>query len=423
MIDGHFGGTEPVHWLWLTVITGGMLLMKFLPSPFSFILLPLLVCLIAIKILRPLRRSPSLPKVDLNIDRDHADNSSEVSTLELLNLRVQLLHLIIDQSPVAVIALDHVDRVLLFNEGAETMFDLKEKNLLGKPLPEMLSVLNPFLRRGDETAGFTLTIGEGDNQQTLSVSTKTWVDSTGARMGMLCSISDVTGNERMKDSLLRNERLAAIGQMAAGTVHELRNPLAAARGFVQLLGKVKSPDDYPHEYSELALLEIDRMDQILQEYLLLSKAVLPELVSLDLTAMLQNTLELSEGIFAQKHIHLASPSCSPVFVRADRQYVQHVLQHLLYNAAEATPEGGRITVSLQPCGNLAVVAIRDNGPGMDRETLAHCFEPFYSTKEAGVGLGLTVCQRLVGQLGGFLTIDSQPGVGTIVRLSLPISAS
>lgn len=410
------------RWLWLAAIGAGMLLMLKLPGPLQYPLMLLLFLLIAVLVMQPPEPMTKPSPAEHDGWNDNGDSPSGEQALELWRLQAQLLHLIIDQSAAAVIALDSEERVQLFNATAESIFDLKEKDLLGQPLPEMLAMLSPYLKRGDESAGFTLTIGEGDNRQTLAVTTKTWLDGSGTRAGMLCSISDVTSNERLKESVLRNERLAAIGQMAAGTVHELRNPLAAARGFVQLLGRLKSPDDFPHEYSELALLEIDRMDQILQEYLLLSKAVLPDLVSLDLTAMLRNTLDLSEGIFAQKHIRLVLLPLQAASVRADCQYVQHILQHLLYNATEATPEGGRIAVGLQRCGGLAVVEIRDNGPGMDPEALAHCFEPFYSTKEAGIGLGLTVCQRLVEQLGGFLTIDSQQGVGTTVRLSLPISS-
>ncbi len=421
-----FGGEEARRWFWLAAISLGMLFMIQVSSPHQYLILPLLIYMIALRTRRPQRPTATQsPSRIQNEDETSMDNTLEndEASLEVLGLRMQLLHLIIDQSPAAVIALDSAERVQLFNATAESMFDLKEKNLLGNPLPEMLSMLQPFLRRGDESAGFTLSIGEGDSRQTLAVTTKTWLDNNGLRAGMLCSISDITSSERLKESALRNERLAAIGQMAAGTVHELRNPLAAARGFVQLLGKVKSPDDFPHEYSELALLEIDRMDQILQEYLLLSKAVLPDLVSLDLTGMLKNTLDLSEGIFAQKRIKLVLLPSPSVPVLADCQYVQHILQHLLYNAVEATPDGGQITVSLQRSGRMAMVEIKDSGPGMDQDELAHCFEPFYSTKEAGVGLGLTVCQRLVEQLGGFLTIDSQLEVGTTVRLSLPTAGS
>lgn len=365
-------------------------------------------------------RTRQLPPLPAPIDRDVATDETPDHD-DRLGQQLQLLRLAIDANPTAVIVMDSAGKVVIFNSSAEALFDMRTTDLLGRPLPALLSDLLPCLSWGEETNGFTFSWGEGETSQVFRVRTRIWRTLEGAALGSLCSITDVTSSERLKENLSRSERMAVIGQMAAGTVHELRNPLAAARGFVQMLGRIKSPDTHPHEYSELALLEIDRMDQILQEYLLLSKAVAPSLSVIDLTAMLRNTLELLEGVFAQKQLQVATPAWTTVAVTADVQYLQHVLQHLLFNAVEATPETGKIAILLKGSGNLITVTIRDSGRGMDRQTLEHCFDPFYSTKEAGIGLGLTVCQRLVTEMGGLLSIDSTLGVGTTVNLSLPVA--
>jgi PAS domain S-box-containing protein len=339
---------------------------------------------------------------------------------ELLQ-QLQLLHMALDQCAVAMIALDQASQVVLFNSAAESLFDLREEDLLGKPLPGMLTGLIPTLLDEHETASCKFAWGQDGNGQAFDISTKVWRNRHGIVLGRLHIIRDITAQEHRRNDLMSSERLAVIGQMAAGTVHELRNPLAAARGFVQMLGKIKSVDEHPHEYSELALLEIDRMDQILQEYLLLSKAVLPELRPIDLAALLQETLEFLAGVFAQKEIQVTTSIWQPVIVLGENQYVLRVLQHLLWNAMEATPNGGQISVNLQTSPNMATVTIRDNGHGMDKDQLEHCFDPFYSTKEAGIGLGLTVCQRLVMEMQGALTISSKLGEGAEVHLSFQLA--
>ena len=224
-----------------------------------------------------------------------------------------------------------------------------------------------------------------------------------------------------EQALPDDRRQILISQIAAGTVHEIRNPLTAARGFVQLLSQLPADDELTQTYSELALLEIDRIEQLLKEFALLSQAIHPQELPVDLLEITHNTIALVEGIMMERQILLQLEAAQPVVtILGDKLYLQQVLQHLLYNAAEATPPSGTIKVTLIQTAASAQLSIADTGHGMDPETLQRCLDTFYSTKDTGTGLGLAICQRLVTDMGGQIQINSLMNEGTTIILSFPL---
>jgi len=225
-----------------------------------------------------------------------------------------------------------------------------------------------------------------------------------------------TTAEPAKHSL---ERQALISGIAAGTIHEIRSPLTAARGFVQLLATLMPENELTHKYSEYALLEMDRIEQLLQEYMLLSEAVVPESVPLNLLDIAHNSYLLMEGVMSQKQIRFQFEGKQPACILGDALYLQHALQHLLYNAAEATPPNGYVRVTVDTTETTVILTISDTGTGIEPEVLEHCFDPFYSTKPSGIGLGLAICQRIVTHMQGTIDITSQVGQGTTVRMIFP----
>lgn len=342
------------------------------------------------------------------------------SDYKRLSARTNLLQQVIDGVPSAVIAIDRRSRVIALNDYASLVLDMEKTKCLGRTLPGSLAQLLPSLANHEEVAGLTLRIGDSAEGVEYDIRTRRLHDFHGREQGTMCILNDITARRTLTEQLKRNERLAVIGQMAAGTVHEIRNPLAAIRGLAQLMAQ--TPDKAKtQEYSEMIMVEIDRIDQIFSEYLLLSHAVEPEMNPVELSDVIRDALQLLQALFEQKHIRMHIDKWQPGQILGDPHYLQHVFLHLLHNALDATPAGGSISLGLVRLGEVALITITDTGSGMGDDVLSNCFDPFFTTKETGTGLGLTICQRLLDQMNGFIKIESQPGVGTTVCLTFPLS--
>jgi len=218
---------------------------------------------------------------------------------------------------------------------------------------------------------------------------------------------------------LRRERSAHL-QVAAGLAHEIRNPLTAVKGFLQLTLAHRS--EMP-QYAGVALRELDRAISLLEDYSLFSRAprIEPtEPVSVDSL--------LSEAALVARGLVAAAPSTSIVYespdedltVLADPPRLKQVLLNLCRNAVEAMPGGGTLTLKALRDSGEAVVDVSDTGVGVAPSELDRLFEPFYTTKEGGTGLGLPVCRRIVESHGGRLTVSSRPGEGSTFRVHLPL---
>jgi two-component system NtrC family sensor kinase len=232
--------------------------------------------------------------------------------------------------------------------------------------------------------------------------------------------------------LIRSEKLISMGRLSAGVAHEVRNPLNAMKGAIFYLQKHRSEDPLIKEYTQLILEEINRLNQFVTEFLYFAKQSSPNLVPTDLSRLLKNSLNLSEEEFKKKGIEVIvhlEPSLP--LLEIDPHQMEQVFLNLLANAVHAMPDGGilEVSTSLKENGRKvgsgveAVVEVRDNGMGIAREHLKSIFDPFYSTKEAGIGLGLPISLGIVERHGGTLEILSKEGEGTTAIVELPLGSN
>lgn len=223
---------------------------------------------------------------------------------------------------------------------------------------------------------------------------------------------------RLERRLSRSENLVAMGRLTATLAHEIKNPLAIIRGSAQRLGKLE-PE--AQRMAQFVIEEIDRLTSTVTRYLQFARSEEPTGQAGDALATLGATLDLLEGEFAARRVVLERPVPAPSGVRValDNESLKQVYLNLILNALEAVPEGGHVRVSVTERGDRIEIAIRDDGPGMDREMLKKVGSPFHTTKARGSGLGLFLTRRLVASAGGKLEIESEPGRGTtcIVRLT------
>ncbi len=240
--------------------------------------------------------------------------------------------------------------------------------------------------------------------------------------GVVRQIEEVVQRLQQREhEVLRAEQLAAVGQLAAGVAHEIRNPLTSIKMLVQTGREEAEARGMPAEDLQVIEREIRRMERSLKTFLEFARPPKPRRVSLDLTELVEQTLNLIRGRAAKQHVTLGfTPPAAPVEIEADAEQLHQVLVNLTLNALDAMPQGGLLEVDLQKLAEEQVeLRIRDSGPGISPELMARLFQPFVSTKETGVGLGLVVSRRIVEAHGGSLRACNDPEGGACFVVLLP----
>lgn len=221
----------------------------------------------------------------------------------------------------------------------------------------------------------------------------------------------------------RSERLAALGQLSAGLAHELRNPLGAIRASAEMLARQIPPDNaVARELAELIAHEVDRTNNLVTRFLEFARPLELKTVRADLTAVIDRSIAQLERNSPHYDVTVYknySPELPPF--EFDPDLLERVVYNLLLNAAQASPPGGAITVKTRQVAGNAEIAVIDRGTGIPPERQESIFNPFVTTKPDGVGLGLAIVSRIVDLHGGTITVESEPGKGSVFRVYLPMS--
>jgi len=318
-------------------------------------------------------------------------------------------------------------RILTFNTAAAEIVGRSAGECIGRPLDEIMpglaalqaSVGDGALRRGEVSQRV-----DGDGEpRTLGVSLSPLVDSSGRTVGRIVNFQDLTELRHMEVAMQRAERLAAVGRLAAGIAHEIRNPLAAISGSIELLSQTMQADGAKEnkELMSIVIREVDRLNGLITELLEFARPRTLETERLDVGATMAEMLKVFENDkrLGEAPVELAADA--DVLVDADPAQLRQVVWNLLRNAAEAAP-AQKISVRVQADGERVALTIRDRGPGIAPEHRARIFEPFFSTKDGGTGLGLATVHRIVDEHKGVVEFDCPPDGGTAVTVRLPRAA-
>lgn len=253
----------------------------------------------------------------------------------------------------------------------------------------------------------------------------------GESSGLLVAIKDLTGLKQMELALKRADRLAALGELSARMAHEIRNPLAAISGSVQLLAEHGSLRDHESRLLAIVLRESERLNVLITDFLAYARPRPPQFEQFDVVTLVSDLQVLLAGDARFREVTVRSDLPDQLLVRADRDQLQQVLINLLQNAADAMPEGGEVLLQADMqytsarangvgLSKLLRIRVADQGTGMDAETCRHLFEPFWTTKPNGTGLGLATVYRIIEGHQGTVQVDPGPEGGTEVTLLLPM---
>jgi PAS domain S-box-containing protein len=239
----------------------------------------------------------------------------------------------------------------------------------------------------------------------------------GMTIGIFGIAKDITERELAEEMLRKSEKLAVVGQLAAGVAHEIRNPLTSLKGFVQLMSENSSNASF----CEIMQSELDRINEIVSEFLMIAKPQVRRFEQEDILALVQDVANLVrvQGIMNNVQISVHYDTRIPL-VFSDRDQLKQVFLNILKNAIDAMPNGGDIQVFvMHRIPNQVIIRFEDYGCGIPKERIIRLGEPFYTTKEKGTGLGLMVSYKILEAHQGSIKIQSEVGKGTTVDVILP----
>jgi two-component system sensor histidine kinase HydH len=224
--------------------------------------------------------------------------------------------------------------------------------------------------------------------------------------------------ERHNREMHRREELARLGEMGAIMAHEIRNPLAGIKGFAQLV-ETAGTMEQARSYAEKVVSQSLRMEALVNDLLVFARDEQGEKCPTDLLLVIQECVDLLGVEAAQQRV--AIEVVAPAAVKADLvvDRVTQMLVNLMKNAIQAMPDGGLLTIGMWQKGSKAVICVSDTGIGIPREHLPRIFEPFWTSKPQGTGLGLALCRKVAEEHGGSLSVESTAGIGTEVVVTLP----
>jgi two-component system, NtrC family, nitrogen regulation sensor histidine kinase GlnL len=340
-----------------------------------------------------------------------------------------------------VIALDAAGKVIFFNEASEILTDISSAAALGESLgkifkrePWLVDLVNrtqsPHHKRASAEGDF---ISRWGKKIPVGVTVSPLQDRHGHLVGTILLLRDIKRRKELEEDLKRADRLALMGTLAAGLAHEVRNPLGGIRGAAQLLRRSVDGDPSVCEFTDIMIREVDRVNQLIEQLLDLSRPADLELVPVNIHEILEDVLLLESQAIGDKEVQIRKrfdPSLPPI--RGDRAQLTQVFLNLVKNAFQAMDAGAlTVTTRLETDYHIREhgtapnrfiwIDLTDEGGGIREEDLPHIFSPFFTTKNNGTGLGLATCYRIIKEHGGTIRVESTEGKGSTFRVSLVVA--
>ena len=359
-------------------------------------------------------------------DQELAEASTEIASLQAFS------HHIIDSLTMGLVTTETSGRILTFNRSAEAILGRRAEEALGTLAAHVLQLPPRFAALLDEypdlpgnrRADYRYLRADGTTID-LGLSAAPFLTAN-VRAGILFTFQDVTVFLKLERDARMQQRLAAVGEMAAGIAHEIRNPLAAVSGSIQLLHQELRLTEEQAQLMDIVLRESERLNRTIGQFLAYAKPQRFTIARLDVRRAVRDTaLLLRNGaeVDDRHTIDVEVPS-DPVWCDADEGQVKQILWNLATNGIRAMPDGGRLRLAARLGSDEieAILEVQDDGIGIPEDELETIFQPFHSGFAQGTGLGMAIVHRIVNDHGGQIRVTSKPGAGTTVEVRLPVQA-
>jgi len=371
----------------------------------------------------------------------------DARTSDLARLR-SLHHQTVESLMSGLLTIDERLEITSFNPEAERITGFSAAEAIGCPVETVLpgvAALSAAAAREVDASNLRRRMPyqnrHGDRLH-LGLAVYRLIEAAGSRGGFVVIFQDVSGVVAMENDLRRSERLAAIGELSASIAHEVRNPLAAISGSIQILrdqADAASRTEERKRLMEIVVRETDRLNRLITDFLRYARPGPAVFESVEVSPVVEDVMKMFETT-QRTGIEWAVDVAAGLRVQADPSKLHQVLWNLVLNAAEAMPDGGQMRISAvavdgpasqetatsdrnvaldQPKAGSVEIVVSDDGVGVEPETLERVFDPFFTTKDDGSGLGLAAVHQIVEEHGGVVRLSSAPGRGTTVTVRFP----
>jgi two-component system, NtrC family, sensor histidine kinase PilS len=349
--------------------------------------------------------------------------AQDLAELQAFNSRI------IESIHSGLVTTDTHGSILSFNRAAEDTMGYKALQVINKNFFDIFGDLSQHVEFGKASGlphrpiRFTVNCQSANKKMMhLGVTACPLADETGATTGLVFSFQDLSEIISLEQEIRRRDRLAAMGKMAAGIAHEIRNPLAAMRGSIQVLRSELELSEDQDYLMQIVLRESDRLDRIVSDFLSYARPSQLKPTPFDLVAVVTESISLlrhSRELSDRQTVVLEAVEPNIYFI-ADQNQIRQVIWNLIRNALQAMPAGGKLLVKVSRWENKGVqIEFQDTGVGMTTEDMERLFEPFNSSRPGGTGLGLAIVYQIINDHNGKIDVQSQPQQGTKITIQLP----
>ncbi len=334
---------------------------------------------------------------------------------------------VVTSLPIGLIACEPNGAIGMVNETALAMLHMNRKAAVGASIRGVPGLdwkaLITALGQNRKVIEHEMEFNVNDGTTPVSVSASQIHDEDGLFLGHIFILRDISEMKRLQAEARRNDRLAALGNLAAGVAHEIRNPLSSIKGIATLLAAKTSSSEPEKEAAKTLIAEADRLNRVVSQLLDFAKPGAMKLAHANINELITHALRLADADVRAKAIRVsfAENKTLPLIPINAERFTQALL-NLFLNAVQAMEPGGRleISASLTDDGNSCAICIKDDGKGMTQEVQSSIFTPYFTTKASGTGLGLAIVQQIIERHGGGISVNSAPGAGSSFTLRIPV---
>ena len=341
----------------------------------------------------------------------------DISLSQKLEEEKILTNHFIDFINAGVVLADAPGNIIEMNRQAEELLNISKGAAINNNLGDLLGRLAGDKPGPDTRSGFELELGS----RSLLVNCADLCTKGGRLIGSVCIINDISDKKELERKMHRSATLSAIGELAAGTAHEIRNPLTSIKGFLQLIkekkeNRIKDIDNY----FKLILDEVDRINNIVVEFLRLARPSKIKMEELQLDNVIDSIWDLLYNEALLKDVKLSrlqDPGLPPVLGNADM--IKQVLINLVNNAIQAAGSGGAVWLITVRHKDGARLSVEDNGLGIEKDALPRIFDPYFTTRDEGTGLGLAITSKIIDDHNASIYVNSKLGKGACFNVTFP----
>jgi PAS domain S-box-containing protein len=329
-----------------------------------------------------------------------------------------------------LMTIDLEKKIVAVNEMAERIIGKGREGIAGFSIEQVLGEQHPLCKilmetliQGKGISHIEVELKTDGESLWLIAGTSLLIGGDGKAAGALAIFQDITEIKALEEKLRQADRLAALGTLSAGLAHEIKNPLSAIKTFVQLLPQKMGNPSFMEKFNITVPREIDRINHLVEDLLELTRKRVRPLVDLKVDSLILQVIDLHGEELKRRQItfqdHLNKTN---LLVHGDVEILYRAFSNLIINAFQAMPNGGTLSISskLDSSSSSLEITIRDTGIGMDETTAKNIFNPFFTTKDKGVGLGLALTRKIIEDHRGTIEVVSEKGMGTTFTIHLPV---